>query len=335
MRPARRRDGAAGRRPRRRCASSCGRSKASPARCRCAGRARRGSTTAALRPAASGADGVPVGDVGERGDRASGAGTPARRRGDDGDIVARSSWRDGRARAAGARAALRRAARAAGAAPNPARRLDRTSRSGDAGPRAPATTARGATPSAQRARAEAADLRAVRRDGRGADDVAAGGNRRRTQLGLPLLLDSRLELHHRRAARARTATDEATVAVLVVHAGHGAHRAEAARALPARRRRRQRRARRFRWPATAASQPVRVGNGAAGSAARHLRRSASDRVALQRGTPCARCATPAPCSRASPTTCATSGARRTRASGKCAAAPQHFTHSKVMCWVAL
>jgi hypothetical protein len=56
---------------------------------------------------------------------------------------------------------------------------------------------------AQRARVEAADLRALRRAGGGADDLAARGDGRRTQLGLPLLLDSRLEFRHRRAARTR------------------------------------------------------------------------------------------------------------------------------------
>ena len=91
---------------------------------------------------------------------------------------------------------------------------------------------------AQRARAEADDLRAVRRVGRGADDVAARGDRRRAQLGLSLLLDSRLELPDRRAAAARLPRRGA-VAVLVVHAGDRAHRAGAPRAVSPRRRRRR------------------------------------------------------------------------------------------------
>ena len=52
---------------------------------------------------------------------------------------------------------------------------------------------------AQRARAEAARLRAVGRDRRGPDDVAARAPRRRPQLGLPLRLAPRCELHARRA----------------------------------------------------------------------------------------------------------------------------------------
>ena len=43
--------------------------------------------------------------------------------------------------------------------------------------------------------AEGADLRAHRRHRRGADDLAAGKNRRRAQLGLPLLLAARCDIH--------------------------------------------------------------------------------------------------------------------------------------------
>ncbi len=50
-------------------------------------------------------------------------------------------------------------------------------------------------PAAQRAHAQGADLRADRRDDRGGDDVAARDARRRAQLGLPLRLDPRLDLH--------------------------------------------------------------------------------------------------------------------------------------------
>ena len=69
---------------------------------------------------------------------------------------------------------------------------------GRVGRRSHATTGRGPTlVPAQRARAQADDLRAVRRVGRRADDVAARGDRRRAELGLSLLLDSRFELHDR------------------------------------------------------------------------------------------------------------------------------------------
>ena len=70
------------------------------------------------------------------------------------------------------------------------------------------------------------------------------------QLGLPLLLDPRFQLHDRRAARARLPRRGA-LAVLVVHAGDGADRAGAPRAVPARRRHRHRRARRSISPAIA------------------------------------------------------------------------------------
>ena len=58
-------------------------------------------------------------------------------------------------------------------------------------------------PAALGARAEGADLRADRGDDRGADDVAAGDAGRRAQLGLPLLLDARRDVHAVGAARAR------------------------------------------------------------------------------------------------------------------------------------
>ena len=51
--------------------------------------------------------------------------------------------------------------------------------------------ARGGRPLADHA--QGADLRADRRHRRGADDLAAGGARRRAQLGLPLLLDPRCD----------------------------------------------------------------------------------------------------------------------------------------------
>ena len=50
-------------------------------------------------------------------------------------------------------------------------------------------------PAALGARAEGAHLRADRRDGRRADDVAAGDAGRRAQLGLPLHVDARRDVH--------------------------------------------------------------------------------------------------------------------------------------------
>ena len=61
---------------------------------------------------------------------------------------------------------------------------------------APAPAALGADP-------EGPDVRADRRDGGGADDLAARDDRWRTQLGLPLLLDARRDVHTVGAARAR------------------------------------------------------------------------------------------------------------------------------------
>ncbi len=58
-------------------------------------------------------------------------------------------------------------------------------------------------PAALSARAEGAHVRADRRDGRCAHDLAAGDARRRAQLGLPLHLDARRDLHAVGPARAR------------------------------------------------------------------------------------------------------------------------------------
>ena len=58
-------------------------------------------------------------------------------------------------------------------------------------------------------RAQGDDLRDDGRAHRGADDLAAGGDRRRAQLGLPLLLAARLGARAGGAARPRGYTDEA------------------------------------------------------------------------------------------------------------------------------
>ena len=58
---------------------------------------------------------------------------------------------------------------------------------------------------ALRADAEGSPVPADGRDRRRADDLAARGDRRRPQLGLPLLVAARLDLHALRAARGRQA----------------------------------------------------------------------------------------------------------------------------------
>ncbi len=150
---------------------------------------------------------------------------------------------------------------------------------GAVGARARVPGAMGRLRRAERARAEAVDLRAIRRVGGGPDDVAAGSDRQWPQLGLSLLLDPRLEFHHQRVVAARMSPGSA-IAVLVVHAGDRLDRAGAPRAVSARRRRRARgadaSARRLSGLA-AGSRRERRGRAAA---ARYLRRAARNRVAL-------------------------------------------------------
>ena len=120
--------------------------------------------------------------------------------------------------------------------------------------------------------AEGADVRADRRDRRRADDVAARADRRRSQLGLPLLLAARRDVHALRADERRLHRRGARVAQLAAARGRrrpgegadplrrrraaahprvrarlaarlrglaaGAHRQRGARAVPARRLRR-------------------------------------------------------------------------------------------------
>src|SRR5204863_1274103 len=108
----------------------------------------------------------------------------------------------------------------------------------------------------QCAGAQAPHLCSVGRDhGRG-DDLVARRNRRRSQLGLSVLLDSRLEFSDRCAAPPRLPRRSA-VAFLVVHAGDRTHRAEAPGALlsgrwPGRARTRADDAARLSWVAAGA-----------------------------------------------------------------------------------
>ena len=117
-------------------------------------------------------------------------------------------------------------------------------------------------PAAFRAGAQGPDLRADRGDDRGADDLAAGDAGRRAQLGLPLLLDARRNVHAVGPARARPRLGGERL--------HGVPRRPAAqqgRLAPdhVRHRRRAEPARDRRCAtsrATTGSRPVRKGNGA-------------------------------------------------------------------------
>ena len=183
--------------------------------------------------------------------------------------------------------------------------------------------------------AEGAHLRADRRDRRRADDVAARVDRRRAQLGLPLLLAARRDAHAARAAqRAATPTrrahwrdgccarSPAIPPTLQIMYGVAGERRLTELELD--------------WlPGYEGSRPVRIGNAASEQlqldvygevmdalyqAREHGLGASSRRLGAAAG--------PARLPRATP------GASPTRGSGRCAAPRRHFTHSKVMAWVA-
>ena len=130
---------------------------------------------------------------------------------------------------------------------------------------------------------EGADPRRDRGDRRGADHLAARGDRRRPQLGLPLLLGARRDLHALRAAEVGLPRRGARLAAVAAQGGGGHARADAA-ALRHRRRAAAARARAAlapglrRQPAGPRRQP-----GAEAGSARRARRD--DGLAARRADP--------------------------------------------------
>ena len=161
--------------------------------------------------------------------------------------------------------------------------------------------------------------------------------RRRAQLGLPLLVDPRLEpdargaLHRRVPRRGR--------GLRLVHDELG--RRPGRRGLAADHVRDRRRARPLR---ARARPPARLARLAAGArrqrrlgpdAARRLRRAAQRAAPLPRAPRRAAPGDPARSSPTSPTPPRAAGARPTRASGRCAASRATTCPPRCMCWVAL
>ena len=184
---------------------------------------------------------------------------------------------------------------------------------------------------------EALTYRADRRHRRRAHHVAAGDARRHAQLGLPLLLGARRDAHARGAL----------IAGGYQRRGRCAGASGCCARPPATRRaaddvRRRRRAPAHRARARLAPR-LRAARARCAPATPRTRSSSSTCTAS-----CSTC-----CGRACAPTCCSSdetrgrwsrllldvargraGASPTRASGRCAGRRRHFTHSKVMCWVA-
>ena len=134
----------------------------------------------------------------------------------------------------------------------------------------------------QCAGAQAALLRSLRSDRGSSKRVSARGDRRRAQLGLPLLLGARLGLHAR-CPPAVGLPARGRGVLLVAAARIPAHAAAPAGALPPRRRRARTRAHaRAARLSRIAARPRRQ-RGRPADPAGHLRRPAADRLHLHRG----------------------------------------------------
>ena len=182
--------------------------------------------------------------------------------------------------------------------------------------------------------AQGAHVRADRRDRGRADHVTARVARRGAQLGLPLLLAARRHLHapraDERAATARRPSPSATGCCARSratrrHADHvrrrrasGGSTRRAPLARPATRGRRRCASATRRPSSSSSTCTARYGVGSL----RQMRRLGS--TAATRWARAARAVD----------FLESAGASPTRASGRCAAAARHFTHSKVMAWVA-
>src|SRR5947199_10776296 len=131
----------------------------------------------------------------------------------------------------------------------------------------------------QRSGAEAADPLALGRDRGRSNGIASRTDRRRAQLGLPLLLGPRLGIHPPRADAARLPT-RGRILLLVAAARLAADASAAARPLSPQRRRARAGIHapvdRLSWLAPGQNRQRRRRTGATG----HLRRSDADRLVL-------------------------------------------------------
>ena len=186
--------------------------------------------------------------------------------------------------------------------------------------------------------AQGADLRADRRDRRRPDHVAARVDRQRPQLGLPLLLAARLRAHPRRAHRRPASTTRRRAWRDWLLRAVAGDPAQLQIMYGARRRAPARPSSTLDWlPGYEGSAPVRVGNAASGQFQLDVYGEVLDSLHHDAPRVAGR--------RRRPQLVAVRGraARVPRGAwhepddghlGGRAAAAQHFTHSKVMAWVA-
>ena len=185
------------------------------------------------------------------------------------------------------------------------------------------------------ARDQGPDLHADRRDRRRAHHVAAGDPGRRAQLGLPLHVDPRLDVHAAGAALAEPRL--------------GGRRVHAVRRRP-RAQRRRRRCRSCTGSTAAATSPRRRATTSRATPARDPCGSATARSTSARTTSSARRWTRSCCTRGAASGCrggcGRSCRRRPRARPRvwrepdqgiweARGEPQHYVSSKLMCWVAM
>ena len=185
--------------------------------------------------------------------------------------------------------------------------------------------------------AEGADVCADRRDRRGADDVAARGDRRRAELGLPVLLAPRRDVHALLAADGGLRARGRGVARVAAARGRPGTRATCGSCTGSRGERRLPEVELDWLPGYEGSRPVRVGQRRVGAVpARRLRRGPRPARTRPRARACRTRPRPGRCERRARRRRSRRGWREPdEGIWEVRGGRRHFTHSKVMAWVGV